>query len=122
MPKALLPYIPYRFYIIRIIWSYLQFLVMSQLQGLLDFVQQRRIQFLLVGLVACAIVSLAIKVIYRIKYHPLAKFPGPKIAAATHLYEIAWDYFGYGAYLYEVQRMHERYGMSYHDGSSKSRR
>ncbi|KAH8786021.1 cytochrome P450 [Diaporthe sp. PMI_573] len=49
-------------------------------------------------------------IVYRVYFHPLAKFPGPKIAAATHLYEIAWDYFGDGAYLYEIQRMHQKYG------------
>lgn len=49
-------------------------------------------------------------VIYRLKFHPLAKFPGPKIAAATYLYEIAWDYFGNGAYLFECERLHEKYG------------
>lgn len=51
-----------------------------------------------------------IAVIYRLYFHPLAKFPGPKIAAATHLYEVAWDYFGKGAYLYEIERMHLKYG------------
>ncbi|KAK8133243.1 hypothetical protein PG999_001416 [Apiospora kogelbergensis] len=51
-----------------------------------------------------------ITVIYRLYFHPLAKFPGPKIAAATHLYEVAWDYFGKGAYLYEIERMHLKYG------------
>ncbi|KAI1857354.1 uncharacterized protein JN550_013234 [Neoarthrinium moseri] len=50
------------------------------------------------------------KVIYRLWLHPLSKFPGPKIAAVTHLYEVAWDYFGKGAYLYEIDRMHAKYG------------
>lgn len=49
-------------------------------------------------------------VIYRMYFHPLAKFPGPRIAAVTHLYEVAWDYFGKGAYLYEIERMHQEYG------------
>lgn len=49
-------------------------------------------------------------VIYRIFLHPLAHLPGPKIAAATFLYEIAWDYFGDGAYLYEIEKMHKKYG------------
>ncbi|TLD03793.1 uncharacterized protein PgNI_11655 [Pyricularia grisea] len=48
-------------------------------------------------------------VIYRIFLHPLAHLPGPKIAAATFLYEIAWDYFGDGAYLYEIEKMHKKY-------------
>ena len=56
---------------------------------------------------ACYCVAL---VIYRLYFHPLAKFPGPKIAAATFLYEIAWDYFGHGAYLFKCERMHKKYG------------
>lgn len=56
---------------------------------------------------ACYFVTL---VVYRLYFHPLAKFPGPKIAAATFLYEIAWDYFGDGAYLFECERMHQIYG------------
>ena len=49
-------------------------------------------------------------VFYRLFRHPLAKFPGPRIAAATYLYEIAFDYFGNGAYLFEIERMHHKYG------------
>lgn len=48
--------------------------------------------------------------IYRLYLHPLAKFPGPRTAAATHLWEIGYDYFGHGAYLWQTERMHDRYG------------
>ena len=51
-------------------------------------------------------------VVYRIFFHPLAKFPGPKIAAATYWYECCWDIFGNGTYYREVVRMHARYGIS----------
>lgn len=50
-------------------------------------------------------------IVYRLFFHPLARFPGPKIAAVTHLYEIAWDHFDHGAYLWEIERIHEKYGM-----------
>nr|L0N063.1 RecName: Full=Fusicoccadiene C-8 hydroxylase; AltName: Full=Cytochrome P450 monooxygenase PaP450-2; AltName: Full=Fusicoccin A biosynthetic gene clusters protein 5 [Diaporthe amygdali]BAM71030.1 fusicoccadiene C-8 hydroxylase [Diaporthe amygdali] len=83
---------------------------MSTLQGLLDALQHHKLQLLCIGPLVYACVSFIIKIVYRIYFHPLAKFPGPKIAAATHLYEVAWDYFGQGAYLYEIQRMHEKYG------------
>lgn len=49
-------------------------------------------------------------VIYRLYFHPLAHFPGPKIAAATYLYEGGWDYFGKGAYIHQIERMHQKYG------------
>lgn len=47
---------------------------------------------------------------YRLYFHPLAKFPGPKIAAATFIYEFYWDFAGHGAYLFKTEDMHERYG------------
>ncbi|KZL77279.1 cytochrome p450 [Colletotrichum incanum] len=62
---------------------------------------------LLMGVWTTYVLAIAI---YRLYFHPLARFPGPKIAAVTHLYEIAWDYFGKGAYLYEIERLHRKYG------------
>ncbi|CAG9960707.1 unnamed protein product [Clonostachys byssicola] len=47
---------------------------------------------------------------YRLTFHPLAKFPGPKIAAATHAYEFWFDVVRWGRYTHEIRRMHERYG------------
>lgn len=62
-------------------------------------------------LLALILLRCTATIIHRLYFHPLAKFPGPKIAAATHFYEVAWDYFGKGAYLYEIERMHQKYGM-----------
>ncbi|KAE8325999.1 cytochrome P450 [Aspergillus sergii] len=47
---------------------------------------------------------------YRLYSHPLRNIPGPKLAAATHLYEWYYDLFLGGRYLFEIERMHERYG------------
>ncbi|KAE9368678.1 fusicoccadiene C-8 hydroxylase [Stipitochalara longipes BDJ] len=49
-------------------------------------------------------------VIYRIFFHPLANFPGPKIAAATYWYECCWDIFGNGSYFRQIVKMHAKYG------------
>ncbi|KAI4934476.1 hypothetical protein J4E85_002333 [Alternaria conjuncta] len=43
-------------------------------------------------------------------FHPLAKFPGPKIAAATYLYEAYHDWWLGGRYGKVIARMHEQYG------------
>ena|SRR6478735_2620404 len=42
--------------------------------------------------------------------HPLYRFPGPKIAAASYAYEAYHDWWRVGRYGHEIRRMHERYG------------
>ena len=44
-------------------------------------------------------------------FHPLAQFPGPKIAAASYLYEAYYDWWCVGRYGKVIARMHELYGM-----------
>ncbi|RDW60238.1 hypothetical protein BP5796_11844 [Coleophoma crateriformis] len=51
--------------------------------------------------------------IYRHYFHPLARFPGPKLAAATYWYDsyqdcIAGPFPGQGAY--HIEKLHEVYG------------
>ncbi|KAK0617727.1 cytochrome P450 [Immersiella caudata] len=43
-------------------------------------------------------------------FHPLARFPGPKIAAASYLYEAWHDWILVGRYGHKIREMHERYG------------
>lgn len=49
--------------------------------------------------------------VYNISpFHPLHRFPGPRIAAASYLYEAYHDWWRVGRYGHEIRRMHERYG------------
>jgi hypothetical protein len=48
--------------------------------------------------------------IYRLYFHPLAGFPGPKIAAATRWYEFYYDVIKRGKYVYKIEEMHRKYG------------
>ena len=50
-------------------------------------------------------------VIYRLNFHPLAKFPGPKLAAATGWYEFYHDIVKRGCLIWKIQELHDRYGM-----------
>lgn len=59
--------------------------------------------------IVCAGYVLAL-LIYRLWFSPLAKFPGPKIAAATLWYETYHDAFRWGQYTFEIAKMHEKYG------------
>ena len=57
-------------------------------------------------------------VIYRIfialynisPLHPLSRFPGPKIAAASYVYEAYYDWWRVGRYGKVIREMHEQYG------------
>lgn len=47
---------------------------------------------------------------YRIYFHPLAKFPGSKVCAATYWTETYYDVFRGHQYIWEIKEMHEKYG------------
>lgn len=49
-------------------------------------------------------------VIYRLYFSPLSKFPGPKLAAATYLYEGYYDVVKRGKYTFKIRDLHAKYG------------
>lgn len=50
-------------------------------------------------------------VVYRLAFSKLSGFPGPKVAAATYWYEIYFDWLHKGKYIFEIEKMHEIYGL-----------
>lgn len=50
--------------------------------------------------------------VYRLYLSPLAKFPGPKLAALTSWYEFYHDVFRHGKYTFEIADMHKAYGVA----------
>jgi cytochrome P450 len=51
--------------------------------------------------------------IYRLYFHPLRHFPGPKLAALTYWYEIYYDWFAGpypGSNTYHLDELHNKYG------------
>ncbi|KAF2728529.1 cytochrome P450 [Polyplosphaeria fusca] len=49
-------------------------------------------------------------VVYRLHFSPIAKFPGPKLAALTFWFEGYYDVFLGGKYLWKIKELHEQYG------------
>ena len=59
--------------------------------------------------VVILLIALICKYIYRLTLHPLAQFPGPKIAGATKLYGAYFD-LGGKSYVKSFPALHEKYG------------
>ncbi|KAF2766601.1 putative P450 monooxygenase [Teratosphaeria nubilosa] len=47
---------------------------------------------------------------YRLNLHPLARFPGPRLAAITGLYEFYHDAIRPGQYTFVIRQLHHKYG------------
>lgn len=47
---------------------------------------------------------------YRLYFSPLARFPGPTLAALTGWYETYYDCIKEGSFWIQVEQMHKQYG------------
>lgn len=50
-------------------------------------------------------------VVARLLLGPLARFPGPKLAALRNWYEFYYDVLQQGQFTAHIQKLHNRYGM-----------
>lgn len=65
------------------------------------------VEYILVALVLYT----AYGAIYRIYLSPVAHFPGRKLPTLTFWYEFYFDVIRRGSYAWEIQDMHETYGI-----------
>jgi hypothetical protein len=56
---------------------------------------------------------------YRLIFHPLARVPGPKLAASTYLYQTYYSIVGGSRYYAQIGKLHEKYGKAYLRTSSR---
>lgn len=61
------------------------------------------------GLAIAYATYLLLRVVYRLTLHPLARFPGPKLAGATSLYSAYYDIVDTG-FVKKLPALHEQYG------------
>lgn len=67
----------------------------------------------LLYIAAALIVSLLAKIVYRLTFHPLAAFPGPKLAAITNFYGASFDLSASSSsYIDKLPALHAKYGPS----------
>jgi hypothetical protein len=60
----------------------------------------------------CFVLYTAVIYTYRLCLHPLAKFPGPKLAALSNWYEFYYEIIKQGNFTHHIQTLHKQYGMS----------
>ncbi len=65
---------------------------------------------LLLGAAAAGLVYLAGLAVYRLFLSPIAKFPGPRLAALSRWYEFYYDCVLPGQYTFHIQKLHKQYG------------
>lgn len=46
----------------------------------------------------------------RLVFSPIARFPGPKLAALTRWYELFYDAILPGRFNWQIDKLHEKYG------------
>jgi len=62
-------------------------------------------------LLATVITIYGFQVIWRLFFHPLANFPGPRLAAISGFYHTYYDLVMYGGLVDQLEILHRKYGI-----------
>lgn len=77
---------------------------------MLDMILNQHKGVLVIAFLLLSVLYLASLAIYRLYLSPLAKFPRPKLAAVTYLYEGYYDVVKRGKYTFKIRDLHQEYG------------
>jgi hypothetical protein len=77
---------------------------------MLDNILDEGKSILAIGSLIAFLVYLVGLAFYRLYLSPIAKFPGPKLAAATYLFEGYYDIVNRGKYTFKIRDLHTEYG------------
>ena len=90
--------------------SYKAFLILAILHKI--YLPTHTIMFTtsLVSLVYSYLAFKVLQALYRLTFHPLANFPGPKLAAAFCSYKVYFEVFIGGVWSDQISLIHEQYG------------
>ena len=83
---------------------------MGRASATFDELKQLSATTIVGGIFTLWIAYLAGLAIYRLYFHPLAKFPGPKLAALTKYYEMYYEVALRGQFTFHFKELHEKYG------------
>ena len=61
-------------------------------------------------LIAAVVAFLVYCAVYRVTLHPLAMFPGPRLAALSSAYQARYDLGLTSSYVFKFPELHEKYG------------
>lgn len=73
---------------------------------------KERIALLIIASLVIYFLYFIVLLVYRLYLSPIAKFPGPKLAAATYLFEGYYDVVQRGKYTFKIRDLHAKYGQS----------
>ena len=65
---------------------------------------------LLIGATVACLLYLVGLAVYRLYLSPIARFPGPKLAALSRWYEFYYDCVLPGQFTFHIQELHKQYG------------
>ena len=79
-------------------------------QKVLDLGRYSTIMLVIVWSALIWLAYVVFSAIYRLYFHPLSRFPGPRVAALTRWYEFYYDVIKPGQFIWKIESLHKRYG------------